>query len=76
MVVATYTTKTARLASTNRTPSVAAKRRTSGLDAAPSTTMTTIAYPNVARNSPKASRVTPDRTKVRITRGESWALAN
>ena len=38
--------------------------------------MTTIAYPNVARNSPKATFVMPDRTNVRITRGESWALAS
>src|SRR5215212_3750026 len=65
-----------RLASTNRTPSVTARRRTSALDDAPSTTMTTIAYANVARNSPNASLVTPDRTNVRITRGESCALAN
>jgi hypothetical protein len=30
----------------------------------------------VARNSPNASFVVPDLTKVRITRGDSWALAN
>src|SRR5215212_9592691 len=65
-----------RLASTNRTPSVTARRSTSALDDAPSTTMTTIAYANVARNKPKASFVTLDRTNVRITRGDSWELAN
>ena len=53
-----------------------ARRSTDALDDAPSTTMTTIAYANVARNSPKASFVMPDRTNVRITRGESWALAS
>src|SRR5215211_2543013 len=69
-------TKTTRLASTNKTPSVTARRSTDALDDAPSTTMTRIAYANVARNSPNASFVMPDRTKVRITRGDSWALAN
>ena len=35
-----------------------------------------MAKANVARNTPNATLVTPERTKVRITRGESCELAS